>query len=80
MQFFRQLIAPDEATVDSIIVFGCLAMATLIGMTLWAGPPAFNALSFGSGCATVLGAIGAGKRLRDGDPNAANNPSDTPSH
>ena len=72
MGFWQQLVSPDEAAVDSIIVGGAVALAALIGMAIWqtwSVPTAFNALSFGSGCATILGAIGAGKRLRDGVSN-----------
>ena len=69
MGFFRNLIAVDDAAVDSIIVGGAVALVSLIGMAIWQDwttPSAFNALSFGGGAAAILGAIGAGKRLRDG--------------
>ena len=69
MGFWRQLVSPDEAAVDSIIVGGAVALGAIIGMAIWqtwSAPTAFNGLSFGSGCAAILGAIGAGKRLRDG--------------
>lgn len=72
MGFWRQLVSPDEAAVDSIIVGGGLAMAALIGMAVWQtwhDPAAFNCLSFGGGTSAILGAIGAGKRLRDGVSN-----------
>lgn len=69
MGFFRQLISPDEAAVDSIIVGGAIALLSLIAMSCWqtyTAPGSFNALSFGGGAAAICGAIGAGKRLRDG--------------
>ena len=72
MGFWRQLVSPDEAAVDSIIVGGGIALASLIGMSIWSTwqvPGAFNAMSFGTGTAAILGAIGAGKRLRDGVSN-----------
>lgn len=75
MAFWRQLVSPDEVAVDSIIVGGIAAMVSLIGMAVWQAwhdPMAFNCLSFGSGSATILGAIGAGKRLRDGVNNEPN--------
>ncbi len=72
MGFWRQLVSPDEAAVDSIIVGGCVAMASLLGFEGWQvyhDAAAFNPASFGAGTAAVLGAIGAGKRLRDGAQN-----------
>jgi len=74
MGFWRQLVSPDEAAVDSIIVGGGCAMLSLIGMAIWQtwhDPAAFSPTSFGAGTAAVLGAIGAGKRLRDGVGNVA---------
>ena len=73
--FWKRLISPDEAAVDSIIFNGSIAMVALFifsGYQVIQAPASFNISSFGIATAAILGAIGAGKRMRDGPTNVSN--------
>lgn len=76
MGFLARLLASDDRSVDSVIVGGMLGMIVLCGLSTYdvvAHSAAFGPVNFGAGAGSILGAIGAGKRLRDGEkkPDAA---------
>lgn len=76
MSFLRSLFSANDAAADSLIVGGGIALATLIGVTVYTVYQdfhVFSPLQFGSGAATILGAVGVGKGARDfrmGGPDA----------
>lgn len=69
MRFFASLVSATDGQVDSIIVGGIIALLVLCGLSTWNVVElhnAFGPLDFATGCGAILGAIGGGKRLRDG--------------
>lgn len=73
LAWLKALFSTDDASADSIIVGGALGILMLGGYQgydlMWLHN-AFNPATFGAGAAAILGAVGAGKRLRDGTGDA----------
>lgn len=67
------LISQDELQVDSIIVASLMALLFYFGLYVYAtimAPASWNGFYFASGAATLIGAMGASKRWRDGVSNS----------
>ncbi len=68
MHFFQCLLASSNATVDSIVFGGLLAMFALVvftGYALLLDPAVFSPVNFGAAIASVLAGIGGAVRVRD---------------
>lgn len=68
MNFFRELVSKSEVNVDALTVASALGLVALVvftGFQEWENPASFSGSTFAFGCASLLGAMGAGKGMRD---------------
>lgn len=73
MRWLAALLSAKDSAADSIIVGGLLAMLVLCGLTVYTvifQHVEFSGTGFAGAVAVILGAIGTGKRIRDGANNA----------
>lgn len=69
LNLIHVLLSRDEAVVDSILVTAAVATLALTVFTGWAlylDHTTYSPVAFGTGAATIIGTMGAAKRLRDG--------------
>lgn len=67
--FFASLVSSDDKTVCVIACCGVLGVLSLIAFgayATWQTPASFSPISHATGLASLLGAIGGARRLRDG--------------
>lgn len=72
LSWLASLVSRDDVEVDSIVLSGLLAVVAMVVMTaysLWITPANYSPITFGTGAASVMGAMGAARRLRDGPTN-----------
>ena len=68
MNFLAKLLAKDDVEADVIGFAGLLALLVLCGVTIYVviiAPQTWNPIGFATGIATNLGAMAAGKTVRD---------------
>lgn len=68
LNFFQSLLSGDERDVDSVIVCGVVALAALIGVTVfavWQDHSLWNPLTFATGAGTLITSVAGGKTARD---------------
>lgn len=67
--FFAELVAHSEINVDALTfasLIGIIALTMFCGYQLLVRPDLFSGSTYAFGCASLLGAMGAGKGMRDG--------------
>lgn len=78
LDFLAKLLASRNREVDTIHVAGMMSLVAAIGTTIYStieSPMNYSPVAFCTGLATVIGAIGGGRRLRDGcNPDPAGTP------
>lgn len=82
----KGLFSASPAAIDELVVLGVLGMVWYCALGLYAvlvEHQPFSPLTYASGIATVLGALGGAKRWRDGpggtdSTDAPDNPADPP--
>lgn len=75
MNFLTALFAGDDRGVDPLTFFGFLALATLLGVTIYAAihdPASWNPATFATAAVGISVATASSKRIRDGKTNAPN--------
>lgn len=79
--FFRALFHSQDASADSLIFGGLIALFVLCALQIftvtWQGKE-FGPWSFASACGTILGAIGGAKTVRDRWAGPAERPPEKP--
>lgn len=68
MNWLRAFFSGDEARVDSIIALGAFALISNTAFTLVqviCSPAAFSPGAFAGSAASIIGAVAAGKTVRD---------------
>jgi hypothetical protein len=67
--FIHTLLSHDESSIDSLHAAGVVAMFAMIAICAYDTykmPSNFSCIAFGTGAASIIAAVGGGRRLRDG--------------
>lgn len=71
--FFAKLLSKVDAEIDTLHALGLMSMLGLIGHQTYAlivSPLNYSPVGFCTGAASLIAAIGGGRRLRDGPCNS----------